>query len=59
MSDYTVMCAWCKKIIKEGDPNKVSHGICQKCFDDIIKKQDAEDDPEEKEAVITPEIYPY
>lgn len=26
-----VICAWCKTVIKEGDDEKVSHGICPEC----------------------------
>ena len=32
-----VICAWCKKDMGEkGDPSdkRVSHGMCQKCFDE-------------------------
>jgi hypothetical protein len=26
----TVLCAWCKKILREGSPT-VTHGICDSC----------------------------
>jgi hypothetical protein len=26
-----VECAWCKKVMREGDPAIVSHGICPEC----------------------------
>lgn len=38
-----VVCAWCKKVIKEGDDSQgVSHGICDTCalnaFEEHIRK---------------------
>ena len=34
-----IVCAWCKKVIKEGvDP--ISHGICEECCEEEIKKLD-------------------
>lgn len=30
------VCAWCKKVIEEGDaPTPVSHGICSDCEDEF------------------------
>lgn len=26
-----VICAWCTATIKDGDPARVSHGICEPC----------------------------
>jgi DNA-directed RNA polymerase subunit RPC12/RpoP len=26
-----IVCAWCKKTLKSGDSNQISHGICKKC----------------------------
>lgn len=26
-----VVCAWCKVLIRQGDPRRVSHGICPPC----------------------------
>ncbi len=30
-----VVCAWCRKVMKDGPDNPVSHGICEAC----LKKQ--------------------
>lgn len=27
------ICATCKKILKQGKPGKISHGICEPCAD--------------------------
>ncbi len=32
-----VVCAWCGKVIKKGNSDVVSHGICAKCVDTVIK----------------------
>ena len=29
----TIICAWCKTIIKDGEPLKISHGICPSCYE--------------------------
>lgn len=29
---FKVICAWCKKVIREGKSANVSHGICNLCF---------------------------
>lgn len=26
-----VICAWCKKVLKDGPEEPVSHGICEEC----------------------------
>ncbi len=31
-----LVCAWCKKIIKDGPPEPVSHGICDTCKDKVL-----------------------
>lgn len=38
----TVICAWCKKLIKtvEG-PNEVTHGICSECKEAQLKLLEA------------------
>jgi hypothetical protein len=33
-AEQRVICAWCKKVLEEGDPGApVSHGMCQECRD--------------------------
>ena len=32
-SALTTVCAWCGKVLQEGQPGKVSHGICKPCAD--------------------------
>ena len=29
-----VICAWCGAVMREGDPENVSHGICARCEED-------------------------
>jgi hypothetical protein len=38
MEILTVVCAWCKKLIKQGNSKDISHGICKECFNVVIKK---------------------
>lgn len=46
----TIQCAWCKCIIKEneepGEDDKVSHGICDECYEiqmkDLMAGREAE-----------------
>ena len=26
-----IICAWCKKVLKDGLDNQISHGICNDC----------------------------
>jgi rRNA maturation endonuclease Nob1 len=33
-----LVCAWCKKIIKEGDKKNITHGICDSCAKDITSR---------------------
>ncbi len=33
-----VVCAWCKKVIKQGDAYPVSHGICEDCIRVLLRK---------------------
>ena len=35
---FTRVCAWCKKILEKGDPNEISHGMCDICFKKEIHK---------------------
>ena len=44
MDEFTVKCAWCGKIVKEGG-QKISHTICPTCKKREIKKlkQDLKD----------------
>lgn len=28
-----VVCAWCQKVMRDGQSEKVSHGICDSCVD--------------------------
>ena len=36
-----VVCAWCNKVIRDGDyDTDVSHGICKECYENEIKKLD-------------------
>lgn len=35
-----VICAWCGKVIQEGEPDKdgkVSHGACKECAEKIMR----------------------
>ena len=47
LQEFIKVCAWCKKIkrgdlwvieILENDDN-VSHGMCEKCFEALIKEE--------------------
>jgi len=41
--EYILVCAWCKKLIKDGDEEGlISHGICSDCFEKEIKKMKEE-----------------
>jgi len=32
-----IVCAWCEKVIRDGDENKgVSHGMCQDCYKEQV-----------------------
>jgi hypothetical protein len=31
---FTVICAWCKCVLRQGAPNQISHGMCQACYDE-------------------------
>jgi hypothetical protein len=33
------ICAWCNKIIKEGNNKNPSHGICLECKEKVLKKE--------------------
>ena len=36
-----VQCAWCSKVIEEGNKDdQTSHGICPDCFKEIMKEVD-------------------
>jgi len=37
------VCAWCGKILKDGAPLPVSHGICDKCLE--VEMNRSEDSP--------------
>jgi len=28
----TIVCAWCRDVLSEGDPERESHTICRECF---------------------------
>lgn len=34
---FRVICAWCGIVLKQGDKNKLSHGICHDCKSNILK----------------------
>lgn len=36
-----VVCAWCNKVLKEGPPTEVSHGICEDCEKKVNAEIDA------------------
>jgi len=29
------ICAWCKKVIREGDEEEATHGMCDKCQENM------------------------
>jgi hypothetical protein len=31
------VCAWCNVILAEGDPARVSHGICAECSEKLVR----------------------
>jgi hypothetical protein len=31
-----VVCAWCATILKEGDPTRISHGVCEPCKEGLL-----------------------
>jgi len=31
-----VICAWCGKLIREGD-EPISHGICEECYQKLLE----------------------
>ena len=33
--EMRVICAWCGKVIKKGDGDVVSHGICAACAEQV------------------------
>lgn len=37
-----VVCAWCRDVISEGDPSRVSHGICLPCAAEVFPEYDQE-----------------
>ena len=47
MTDNTIktVCAWCKKVIRDGDTDEdghVSHGICEECAEKLEEDEDEE-----------------
>lgn len=38
MEPFKVVCAWCKKIIRYGESGKISHGICDLCFEVVLEQ---------------------
>lgn len=32
-----LVCAWCKRVIRNGKKETVSHGICQECVERVAK----------------------
>lgn len=32
------VCSWCDKILREGPPGIVTHGICKSCSDKMLAK---------------------
>lgn len=35
---FRVVCAWCKKVMRDGQSQKVSHGICNTCFGIVLER---------------------
>ena len=35
-----LVCCKCKKVIREGDPTKTSHGFCDDCYKRIMAEMD-------------------
>jgi hypothetical protein len=48
--EVTIICAWCNEIIKSGNNELVSHGICKECEADFLDKLEK---AEETESVST------
>ncbi|MEI7958146.1 MAG: hypothetical protein WCI40_03490 [Verrucomicrobiota bacterium] len=42
-----VVCAWCKKVIRDSPEEIVSHGICEKCEKRVAKDIEPAHHPEE------------
>lgn len=40
--ELTIICGWCRTLIQQAGP-KVSHTICEKCFEKEMDKMDAEE----------------
>ena len=51
MADVKVVCSWCKKVMKEGPEDRVSHGVCEECLEKHFPETGEEKSKEEKEAV--------
>jgi hypothetical protein len=32
-----IVCAWCEEVIRDSDADLISHGICDKCRDKMLK----------------------
>lgn len=40
-AELHVVCAWCQVVMQEGNPAKVSHGMCKACFDKELAQEAA------------------
>lgn len=38
----TIICAWCRKLMEQGDPGPVSHGICDECTRKVLDENEGE-----------------
>lgn len=40
---FKVVCAWCKKVMRDGRTEKISHGICLSCVEIVLERGGHED----------------
>jgi phage FluMu protein Com len=34
----TVICAWCNKVLEQGNSKHISHGMCKSCLQEQLKE---------------------
>jgi len=39
-----VVCAWCKKVLANGDDEPVTHGICEKCKANVFLELESDEE---------------
>lgn len=32
------ICAWCKKVMRDGPPHPITHGICASCAKKVLEE---------------------